>query len=70
MNGFDVWVYDTASGADIYAGYVEASYTSRQEGLTSCAAVAASAAAARNLREWSHVCCTVTSESKCATKVR
>ena len=70
MKGLDVWLYDAATETDIYVGFVEASYTSRQEGLASCAATAATAAAARNLREWSHVCCTVTSESKCATKVR
>lgn len=70
MKGLDVWLYDSAAEQDIYAGYVEANYASREAGLAACAATAASAAAARDLREWSHVCCTVTSESKCATKVR
>jgi hypothetical protein len=70
MKGLDVWLYDPTTETEIYAGFVEAGYTSRQEGLAGCASTASSAAAARNLREWSHVCCTVTSESKCATKVR
>ena len=70
MKGLNAWVYNPATDESFLAGYTEASYTSRREGLASCSAMAASAAAARHLSEWSHVCCTVTSESQCATKVR
>jgi len=70
MKGLNAWVYDLATDESFLAGYTEAGYTSRREGLASCAAMAASAAAARNLSEWSHICCTVTSKSQCATKVR
>ena len=70
MKGLDVWVYDSTAEKDIYAGFVEASYRSRAEGLAACASQAADVAAANRLTRWSHVCCTVTDESQCATKVR
>ena len=70
MKGLNSWVYDSATETEFLAGYTEASYMSRQEGLASCASLASTAASARQLRDWSYVCCTVTSESQCATKVR
>jgi hypothetical protein len=70
MKGLNAWVYDSATETEFLAGYTEAGYTSRQEGLASCASLASSAAAARQLKDWSYVCCTVTSKSQCATKVR
>jgi hypothetical protein len=70
MKGLNVWVYDSGQEQGFLAGFVAANYDSRQEGLAGCAALASSAAAARHLEQWSHVCCTVTEKSQCATKVR
>lgn len=70
MKGLDVWVYDSAAEEDFYAGFVEATYSARRDGLSRCAALADQAARERHLKEWSHVCCTVTSSSQCETKVR
>ena len=70
MKGLNAWVYDSTTETEFLAGYTEASYTSRKRGLAACAGLAATAAAARRLEDWSYVCCTVTSESQCETKVR
>lgn len=70
MKGFNSWVYEADGETSFLAGYSEASYNSRHEGLASCAALAATAASARHLDDWTYVCCTVTDESQCATKVR
>lgn len=70
MKGLNVWVYDSSTESDFLAGYTEASYRSRKEGLASCAAIATSAAAARDFQEGSYVCCTVTGESQFAIEVR
>jgi hypothetical protein len=70
MKGLNVYVYDNKADAEIFAGFVEASYTSQKHGLARCAALASSEAADRHLADWGYVCCTVTSESQCVTKVR
>ncbi len=70
MKGLNAFVYDNASGKEYFAGFIEASYFSRAEAASKCAALAASTAAANHLREWGYVCCTVTSSSDCVTKVR
>ena len=70
MTGLNAWLYDSVTEQEYLAGFTAASYENRESALRSCAAKAAIAAAARNLEEWSYVCCTVTEESQCATKVR
>lgn len=70
MKGLNSWLYDPAAGQEYPAGFTEASYENRKSALRACAAQASNAAADRGLMEWSHVCCTVTEESQCATKVR
>jgi hypothetical protein len=70
MKGLNVYVYDNKAEAEIFAGYVEAGYTDRKDGLARCAALASSTAHDRHLEDWGYVCCTVTSKSQCATKVR
>ena len=70
MKGLNVWVYDSASEKDIFVGFTEADYSSRERGLASCSNLATSAATSWNLKQWSYVCCTVTEKSQCATKVR
>ena len=70
MKGLNAWVYDASSGKEFSAGFVEAGYTSRKQGLACCAALASSAAAGWHIENWSYVCCTVTLSSQCETKVR
>ena len=70
MKGFNSYVYDNNSNREYFAGYTDASYLSREKGLASCAAKAYSLANAKHLKNWGYVCCTVTSSSSCATKVR
>ena len=70
MTGLSSWLYDSTTEQEYLAGFTPASYKNRQSALQSCAAKASIAAAARNLKEWSYVCCTVTEQTQCATKVR
>ena len=70
MKGLNVHVHDNNSRKDYFAGFVEASYLSRQKALSECASRASSTANFNKLRDWSYVCCTVTSSSSCVTKVR
>lgn len=70
MKGLNVYVYDNKADSEIFAGYVEARYTDRKDGLARCAALASSTAHDRHLEDWGYVCCTVTSKSQCETKVR
>jgi|GEM_PF-2567405 len=70
LKGFDVYVYDIRKDQEFYEGHIEASYFSRNKGLNDCQVQARAAASRRNLDEWSYVCCTVTSSSNCATKVK
>ena len=70
MKGLDVWVYDDNTDREFYAGQVKANYWNRKEALSSCNTYAHSLAREKGLRNWSYVCCTVTSSSNCVTKVR
>ncbi len=70
MTGLNSWLYDSVKEQEYLAGFTAANYKTRDSALRACAAQASSAAAARRLEEWSYVCCTVTEESQCATKVR
>jgi len=70
LKGFNSYVYDMDKNQEYSAGFVPATYSSRQDGLASCARLASSAAASWNIEKWSYVCCTVTKDSQCATKVR
>jgi len=69
MKGLNSFVYDK-NGQEYFAGYTEASYFSRKDGLAGCASQAYALANAKHLSDWGYVCCTVTSSSSCATKVR
>jgi hypothetical protein len=70
MTGLDVWVYDPSTGKNFFGGRVEANYFDREAGTRQCGAYAYSTAEQNKLRNWSYVCCTVTSSSDCVTKVR
>ena len=70
MKGLNVLVYDNKANKEYFGGFVEASYLSRKEALSSCAARAAATARQYHLQDWGYVCCTVTSSSSCVTKVR
>lgn len=70
MTGINSWLYDSAAKKEYLVGFTEAGHRNRSSALQACAAQASAAAAARNLEEWSYVCCTATEKSQCATKVR
>lgn len=70
MKGLNSWLYDSTTEQEYLAGFTEANYKNRDAALRACAAQASTAAAARRLKEWSYVCCTVTEESQCVSKVR
>ena len=70
MLGLRSLVSNEDTGQQFEAGFTAASYKAREAGLGGCAAQAATAAAARRLKNWSYICCTVTEKSQCATTVR
>lgn len=70
MNGLNVWVYNNTAGQEYFGGFVEGSYVSRREAVSSCATRAKATAQVHHLQDWSYICCTVTSSSSCMTKVR
>ncbi len=70
LKGLDVYVYDNRTDKEFYAGRVEGSYFSRNKTLSEAQSLASSFAQYNNLRDWSYICCTVTSSSDCVTKIR
>lgn len=70
LTGYDVWVYDDTSDREFYGGRIESSYLTRKAGLDQCGDAAEDLADTRHLKDWSYVCCTVTIQSECVTKVR
>ena len=70
LKAMDAWVYDNRTDTNHYAGRATANYLSRDKGLSQCQSLAFSVASQMNLQDWGYVCCTVTSESDCVTKVR
>lgn len=70
MDGMDVWVYTEQSG-DQYAGFIAGGYFDREETARQCGLRAADFASVMpGNPSWSYVCCTVTDDSRCVTKVR
>ena len=70
MKGVNVYVYDNKTDKEYFAGFVEGNYIARKETLSQCASFANISAFQNHLNDWSYVCCTVTPQSDCATKVR
>jgi hypothetical protein len=70
MKGLNVLVINNATQEEYFGGFVEGSYFSRKEAVSSCADRAGTTARQHHLIDWSYVCCTVTSSSNCRTKVR
>jgi hypothetical protein len=70
LKGMDAYVYDNDADVEHYAGSVEGNYLSKDDTLSGCQSLAYSTARQKNLDDWGYVCCTVTSSSSCATKVR
>lgn len=71
LKGMNSYVYDE-DGRDYFAGYSEGNYLEREDVLVSCASNARSKAYDLGIIDanWSYICCTVTADSSCATKVR
>jgi len=70
MKGLNVWIYNNKTNTEYFGGFVEASYISRKEALSSCHDRAVFTARQYQLQDWGYVCCTVTSRTNCMTKVR
>lgn len=70
MKGMNAYAYSHDTGAEAFAGYSDGNYLDRDDVRASCYSNAAAEASRRHWQKWSYVCCTVTSESSCATKVR
>lgn len=70
LKGMNVYVYNNDTDKEFYAGHVEGSYLSKDEALNNCQSLAYSVVRQNHLDNWSYICCTETSSSSCATKVR
>jgi hypothetical protein len=70
LKGMNAHVYDPQRSETYLAGFAAGGYLSRNDVRSRCAALASAEAGRRRLKEWSYVCCTVTSSSSCETKVR
>lgn len=70
MRGLNAYVYDMDADREIFIGFMEGRYWNREQALGQCQMAASSQAAALNLENWDYVCCTVTSDSQCVTKVK
>ena len=70
IKAFDVWVYNNKADKEYYAGYVPTDYSSAQDRLSDAQLLAYDFAKSKKLKNWDYVCCTVTNQSSCVTKVR
>lgn len=69
LKGMNAWVSDE-NGNSYFAGLVEGGYSKREELKDECADLAYELAYSKNIENFGYVCCTVTSDSDCETKVR
>lgn len=70
MKGLGVWVSNNDNDSSLYAGFVDGNYFNREEAAAACGSLAYSFAKSNHIENFGYVCCTVTSDSDCATKVR
>ena len=70
IKALDVYVYNDDTDTEFFAGRVETDYSSIDEGLSNCSADAYALARDKHLQNWSYICCTITNDSSCVTKVR
>jgi len=70
LKGMDVLVYNNTNNDVHFAGRVEGTYASKDKTISECQSQAYAFANQNHLQNWSYICCTVTSSSSCATKVR
>lgn len=69
LKGMNAYVYDE-DDREHFAGFSEGNYRKRVDVLSSCQNSARSFAISRHWENWGYVCCTVTANSSCATKVK
>lgn len=71
LKGMNVYVYDEDDN-EHFAGFAQGSYSQRGDVLSACQSNANGKAHELHIddSDWSYICCTVTSDSSCATKVR
>lgn len=70
LTGLDAWIFDDASGREVFGGRIDGNYLKRDSMVSKCQSISSSTARAEKLRSWSYICCTVTPTSDCATKVK
>ena len=70
ITALDAYVYNNATDEEFYAGRIETGYFSSDSAVDKYRPLARSFAKANRIRDWSYVCCTVTSSSYCVTKVK
>lgn len=70
LRGMDAWVYNNENEQEYFGGRSEGNYLNRRKVLGDCQKNAHVTANEYYLKDWSYVCCTVTSSSDCVTKVR
>ena len=69
LKGMGAWVSDE-SGNSYYAGLAEGNYSDRDDLKAQCADLAYELAEFKHIKNYSYVCCTVTADSDCETKIR
>ena len=70
LDALDAWVSDQDTDRSLFAGRTETGYLGRKDAAARCRDLAVEVARANQLKRWGYVCCTVTSSTDCATKVR
>lgn len=70
IKSLDVYVYNADTKKEFLAGRIETNYFDIKDALERSRVMAAAFASGLNMHNWSYVCCTVTTDSSCSTKVR
>lgn len=70
IKAFDVFVYNTKTDKEYFAGSIGTDYTNSQMSLSNAQSLAYDFAEAHHLKNWDYLCCTVTNSSNCVTKVK
>ncbi len=70
MKGLGVWVTNNDNDSSLYAGFIDGNYLHREDAAAACGALAYTFANSNHIENFGYVCCTVTDDSDCVTKVR
>jgi hypothetical protein len=70
LAGLDVYVYNNEDDKEYYGGRITGEYKQRQSMIDECNSLAVGLANYYHFDNWGYVCCTVTKNSNCVTKIR